>query len=368
MRQNLNPLLGYKVDVLKKYDSIFMAEFPCEEVPKDGVGVEFEVEGQGLPNLRYHWNSIRDGSLRGGKEYVLKKPVTLKRFKETCFPYLRDKLADPSVAVNMSERCSVHLHINVRDMCLYQVFAIGILYYICEDFIEPMLGEHRIGNLFCSGGKESTGTITQLIRAAKNQRDFDLLAGGELHKYVALNYTSLSKFGSLEFRALEGTLDQDKVFRWVDFCTALRAYAKKMTPAQVGNILDDMSMQTPSVFVKQVLGEELFAQIRNLHSVDDDHAINSLIYNGIDRVQPLIYEVPWAEVTKEEKKPPKKTKTSLRPTRRRPSDLPFTSESAYRLATDETIPREALRSAEEFRRYVNSVSNFRTVTTTTDEF
>ena len=113
------------------------------------VGLEFEMEGEGLPEIFSNdWISEHDGSLRGESyEYVARQP-----FKVTEY---RKKIADlmsqikEKATVHNSKRTSVHVHINVRELTMNQLLNYYLLFKLFEVPLLHFCGKSRVGNRFC---------------------------------------------------------------------------------------------------------------------------------------------------------------------------------------------------------------------------
>ena len=54
-----------------------LSEILGRDLVKGQIGVEIEVEGEGLPVAPTGWHGKMDGSLRGGIEYVFRQPESL---------------------------------------------------------------------------------------------------------------------------------------------------------------------------------------------------------------------------------------------------------------------------------------------------
>jgi len=50
---------------------------------------------------------------------------------------------------------------------------------------------------------------------------------GSVSKYSALNLLPLTKLGTIEFRAMEGTDDLNRIIDWIGILTSLNAYCQK---------------------------------------------------------------------------------------------------------------------------------------------
>jgi hypothetical protein len=265
-------------------------------IAKDAmIGAEFEIEGNNLPRqFNYYWQATDDGSLRGPHaEFVLTRPITVERFKERAFPYLTKQCKKNKAKFNISGRCSTHIHINVQNMYAYQVFAFAGLYYLFEPAALFLAGEERSGNLFCVGANNSAYIPMMMTNAVMNvdKHCIHNVFGSE-YKYSAVNFCSVRKYGSLEFRAMRGTLDPDDVYPWIDFLVALRNYAANMTPQDMPMLLQNLSQQGPTEFLGEIIGKDTpYRKIVAMAGSKED--LDNLIYESIGYNQAVFFEPEW---------------------------------------------------------------------------
>lgn len=221
--------------------------------PVEGdVGVEIETEGFNLArDVGKYWRAERDGSLRGEDniEYVLKRPSSLQELKRA-LAYLNLCLEDEGSEVDMSRRTSTHVHINVCDMSMTHLVNYIVLLLIFEDFLVDWCNPSRKGNLFCLRSSDAEGMILALTAFLRTGQRFNL---HDNIRYSAINLASLSKYGSVEIRSLEGTVDSARITEWCEFLLHLREKAKTFNnPTQ---IIEDMSVMEYLPFVKSILGK-----------------------------------------------------------------------------------------------------------------
>lgn len=188
-------------------------------------GIECEVEGQRLPGEVGPLFIVEaDGSLRnGGLEYVFAKPLD-KGASLKALEHLFGQLVKNKSKVDYSFRTSTHVHVNVSDIELKKVLNIIFLYTLVEDLFVNFCEEHRRGNRFALRFKEAerlyevlrnlvtavySGSLDNMVDTLSNiQQNYT--------KYAALNMYTLVKYGTLEFRSLEGTNDLQKISKWID--------------------------------------------------------------------------------------------------------------------------------------------------------
>src|SRR5690349_22399742 len=143
---------------------------------KGDIGIEIEVEGNKFPKHAYEgydavdperipkqWDYHRDGSLRGedNAEYVLKKPLKFSEVPKAIND-LWQMFSDYGTVLDVSNRTSVHVHLNVQDFYINRLCSFAAMYLSVEDILTGWCGDHRVGNLFCLRAKDTPAIVTEL--------------------------------------------------------------------------------------------------------------------------------------------------------------------------------------------------------------
>lgn len=223
------------------------------------VGIEIEMEARNafppVENTSYYWNKEHDGSLRGeyNIEYVLKKPLKIK-FAIKALDKLSAELEEYDTEVEDSVRAGTHIHINVRDLTFLELWVMVTCWYVLEELLtHTMCGEGRKGNHFCLGVQDADAVLYKVTNILKGNHAFDKLKGGDL-RYSALNFSSLFKYGSLEFRALRTPQNFDEIKVWMCILLAIKENSKLFrNPRQV---VENFSYGGERNFLRQILGNE----------------------------------------------------------------------------------------------------------------
>lgn len=221
-------------------------------------GVEIEVEGDDLPNVDTAiWRSEADGSLRGGIEYVMKEPV-LQRKLAIALRQLTRKLDEAGAKLDFSFRTSVHFHVNVQELTAAQVCAMIYTYILLEGPLMTFCGDVRKGNRFCLRYEDAEAMDKELSEMFRMGDDGMRRRPNDKMRYAAINIEALSKYGSLEFRAMQGNIDIPRLTAWGDILAAIRGYAvAKGSPTAVFESLTEHG--DPIRFLTEVVGEGLAA-------------------------------------------------------------------------------------------------------------
>lgn len=202
------------------------------------VGVEIEVEGMSHVNLS-SWNTVAEHSVRGF-ELVLRQPM--RKFELSA---ALEELNDVTWSSRaFSERTSVHVHIDIRDMTFDQLMNFITLSAMFEKVLYNYVDSSRTANHFCwamSDCEQMVQSLRELNTAALRRRESDIynmlrhtFSLGS-YKYAGINLASISRYGSLEFRMHHGTADTKELIRWINILLKIKEYAmgEERTPSNI---------------------------------------------------------------------------------------------------------------------------------------
>ena len=221
----LNPLkLTRQLESLQQEDTLWPTTYKVIQ-PSYVFGIEVEVENINYsieqPKYKNYWNTVADGSLRNnGIEFV---SLPLKAFQvEKALLQVKEQLSrnDPV----FSERTSIHVHMNVRDLTIDQILALTLIYTSVEPLLFKWVGHNRNRNTFCipllntdfyNLYKDITRNPTYIPRMWM--------------KYTAFNLIPIGSKGTVEFRHMHGTLDIQRLITWINLLSLLKLYVKQHT-------------------------------------------------------------------------------------------------------------------------------------------
>lgn len=249
-------------------------------------GVEVEVEGNSaLPiDISQRWVTTVDGSLRGeAREYVFSAPLN---YEETVreVKVLYNKLEGK---VNDSMRAGAHVHVNCLTLTIREMFTFMAAYYCLEDLLTEDLGEERQGNLFClrlSDADYANGAINQCLADRSLTARNGLFNNANL-RYAALNLVSVTKFGSLEFRAMKTPQTVEPLLEWIDLLKVLKHNSTTLfkDPAE---LLTSMSANGGAATVEVLLGRHAAKQLAKPN-------FEKSLYDGIRAIQHWVFLNSW---------------------------------------------------------------------------
>lgn len=250
------------------------------------VGVEIELEnmnGFNVDSRTFHsfWRETEDGSLRGGgKEYVLSRPFAGKDLEKAL--NLFDKhVAKSGHRISVSERTSVHVHIDVRELTHQQVTRLVCIYAIFEDALFNLVGKDRANNIFATSLANAEGNLKVLGAYGENPDEAEA-RHTMMHftKYSACNISAVKKYGSLEFRNHEGTYDIKRIIKWINILLLLKEAAINME-ISVEEVFGNISANGAHAFFNDVFKE---------YSADLDYPnLEFDMFNGLRLAQDIIY-------------------------------------------------------------------------------
>lgn len=244
---------------------------PRLPLPYELIGIELEYEGVtdgGLAGAPTLWSAVMDGSLRNnGIEYVLTEPLYGTGITDAL-----SSMAEHvgSIRPDVSNRCSVHVHVNVSDMDIDQLLTMVLLYLVFERTIIKYHGTVREDNIFCVPYYRAPEALNKLITLFSGLDAINASSVGQLlssfNKYHGLNIGAIATHGSLEFRHMSGTTDMAKVDDWICIIQHLKRAALEMQVDYM-QIINNMSGSTHNI-LEEVFKEHKYL-LENLVTPDD---------------------------------------------------------------------------------------------------
>ena len=257
---------------------------PCHKQSGD-LGVEIEVEANNIPSadsISKYWKLEADASLRGESgEFVLKKPLSPKDLS-LAFTSLGQAMKDAGTVIRPTYRAGVHVHVNVQDLTPKQLITFIATYFMLEEVFLSFCDKTRKGNHFCLRMSDASYTLDMIT---------DMIMSSDLRKvdtedlrYASLNITSLFKYGSIEFRALESTVDFEHIKTWANALLRLKEFAKSLSaPTELLNQASEQGFET---FARTILGP--------FYREFGRYATEENIRTGIRNIKYAIYSKDWS--------------------------------------------------------------------------
>ncbi len=261
---------------------------PQEILTKGDIGVEIEIEGKNLGEAGPEWKRTKDGSLLPSPEaieYVFRQPLSHPK-SLAAIDHLYDVLESNRGVINDSVRAGIHVHVNVQNLTVVELYNFITLYLILEELLVKYCGPTREGNLFCLRASDANYLITRLCRAIKMKKLREVFNDEDL-RYSSINVMSVCKYGSLEFRSMRTTKDRAIVKIWVSLLYHLRECAIGYNDPT--DIVRDFSLLGPAQFVAKNVPKLLVESI-----LQGDWA--SHLTSGVRNAQDVAYSVDWDSI------------------------------------------------------------------------
>jgi len=271
-------IIGVEVELENMKDASYFARNGVNR-DSDDPYFSFDGETRGVLFGTGYWNVKSDGSLRdNGVEFVTKKlfgkdlAVALNELNL----YLVATTVPNSIS---SDRCSVHIHLDVTDLNKNEYARLLIDYAIFENVLFNYCGVHRKENLYCLPFAKSDDfkrTLSNILTSVEKDLDFKKYVNG-FPKYSALNLKATSTYGSLEFRLHGGTYDMMRVKEWINIIMCLKKNC-------IGNSANNLHREISRFGVSNYL-EKVF---KNYHRILDYDDCESDIVEGIRLAQDIL--------------------------------------------------------------------------------
>jgi hypothetical protein len=144
---------------------------------------------------------------------------------------LKKALDAHKAKLDFSFRTSVHVHVNVLSFTKQQLLSFLYLSHLFESALVRYSGEQRIGNRFClrcSDAEDQVGALYHIFTEGGFQHTAE-----DRQKYSAINICPLTAQGSVEFRSMRGTLDENILHPWLDVLHNTWKLSQEMSVAQI---------------------------------------------------------------------------------------------------------------------------------------
>jgi hypothetical protein len=252
-------------------------------------GIELEVEGEPrvtpLGALYKYFNSVPDGSLRDGVELV-SIPLTFEQAQEAADMYTA---YCANIRVNLSPRCSTHIHVNIQDMEYEQLRSFIWLAAALEPVLLRYCSELRNHNTYTVPMYNATNLVQwwrDLLKhmQAGNRDNVQAMLTGGAPKYCAVGAFRMYEYGTIEFRMFPGCKDGRKLMGWIGMLNSIRELA--MTHSV--ELLRDRKIQQG---VRTLLTEQLL-EMRKAVSLSE---LDSLVEKGVEMANDITRGVKTVE-------------------------------------------------------------------------
>ena len=187
------------------------------------LGIELEYENVALQsNCRpSFWHFESDGSLRNNGLEIVSHAL---RFTDVERALDEVEQIVISSGAEATERCGLHVHLNMLPFTTGQVWSLLAMYALLEPTIYRAYAVGRENNTFAVplwANQQNVSACYRDINHLRISNDHRPLEIIHTCKYSALNLACLNNFGTIEMRQPYCTTDFAAIRSWVDFCMRL---------------------------------------------------------------------------------------------------------------------------------------------------
>jgi hypothetical protein len=254
----------------------------------DFIGLEIELEG--FPRINKvgfdsaFWRVIEDGSLRdNGREFLFSMPLCGADILSALdyFDHWVKQYTKIDAAPSVSDRTSIHVHLDIRDFDLRQLNSLNLLYVAFEKMLFQYCGKDRELSNYCIPLYRDYQSPMRFSKIKKSVTDKRVEVNSVLahEKYSAYNTHSVLNLGTVEFRQHPGTFNIERMAEWIGIILSLKKAARDFD-ISIDTFPTYVSEMGPYDFVRSIFGDSLDKLIYPNFQVD--------IISGIRRAQEII--------------------------------------------------------------------------------
>ena len=133
--------------------------------------------------------------------------------------------------------CGLHVHVGMDGLTGASIMKVLDLYAANQHNINGLVARSRNSNSYCEPLAHRNGyrqSYYDQFRGTSNVRDMKAIAQS-FGRYSVVNLSAYAKYGTVEFRQHQGTLNGKKVVSWVRFLMGLIETAVSMNDANVSH-------------------------------------------------------------------------------------------------------------------------------------
>jgi hypothetical protein len=235
-------------DVIEEYCIDYLKQSPDVEtkfgIYSNPIGIEIELENfcvvKSIPYELCMWQFIEDSSLKIMGRELVSYPMSGRAIDVALDQYkgILNCLADKP---DTGHRCSIHVHVNVRELTQPQLTAFVASYACLEQLFFSLVKDHRKGNSYCY-------PLTDLHPDSASIMKYD-----PAFKYCAFNTDPVLRYGTVEFRHFHATTDIKEITRWLQLICKLYKFVANTPPLEIRKQIMRMnSLSTYSHFVDNI--------------------------------------------------------------------------------------------------------------------
>lgn len=198
----------------------------CENSDRHNPVVMIEIEGRGwVPSLREDYVPVDLCTGCGPMNTTVRiepRTITHTRRGDDCAEFVSpiltsmhsrglEYLTEELSKQPQNDTAGVHVHVEANDLTAHELNTLIYGYAMIEPLIEASYRRERRD--YCASTPPVE--VTEAARKAKSHLDTEIPYG---ERYRSVNMNSLSRHGTVEFRAMGPVYNYDHLIRWAMFC------------------------------------------------------------------------------------------------------------------------------------------------------
>ena len=227
------------------------------------IGIEIELENLDGFNcmvtqkLQPEWEEYHDHSLKlNGREFRFNNPlaggdviVALDKFSQC--------MQDTPNVYTGGNRGATHLHFNVSDLEISELFNVTLLSYHMEPILLSQCNQDRESNSFGVTSSHTKDWLVVLRAIAAGNLHFS----SDTYKYRSIGLNSIYSKGSIEYRMFHATPNTSEVLKWINLGLEIRHVALKYTPEQLIELLSSSLETDVTTVTNQLFNRDIFSMV-----------------------------------------------------------------------------------------------------------
>lgn len=256
---------------MKIKDAYHLVEIGPEVVTRDFItGCEYEIEEiLSLGGLNMDVVSVvEDPSLRNNGREFTTPPLNFEG-QLFYFEHIHEEL---KLGKNpYSDRTSIHVHVNVRELTVDEVKQFVLTYALLEPLFFEYVGEVRKGSIYCV-------PLNYTYLPSIYKYNLQTLHS-KWHKYTAFNILPLSEYGTVEFRHMYGTGNLETFKFWLGCLKELYTFIESTQGFDILSVISDESFSVVE-FAKKVVPSLAVGSDERLLSLLEDTLLDVKLSAG----------------------------------------------------------------------------------------
>jgi hypothetical protein len=203
-------------------------------------GLSASYEGYTHQVRRNSWKIVRDGSISGGYELVSPPLSGAAGFREV--ELACEALAAAGCRVNST--CGLHVHHEIKDLTLDGFKRLIRGWYVNQDNTNRLVARSRRNSTWARPFTEGDLRYVDSLRSLDQDAVRRHFVEQRLTRYKALNAQAFGRYGTIEVRQHQGTMNFKKIAAWIRYGQAFIAAASAgeiAIAATTGDLLDALS-------------------------------------------------------------------------------------------------------------------------------